>query len=248
MTARAFALKDKIAIVAGDNKFWTKPLVAALAAAGADIAVIAKNSSKLTEAVEAARKAGRKAIAIPTEVTSSPQVKKAVEQVIGEYGRIDILVNVADVPFFQPFLDIKVTEWDKVMDYNFNSVMNFCRTAGKQMLVQKKGRIINLISGLAERGIANGTAYCVSMGSVLQLTKALAQEWALQGVTVNAIGTGWFTESGIATDETLARYIPEKRYGKPEEIGSLVVYLSSDITDFTTGQFMFVDGGLMAHA
>jgi len=86
------------------------------------------------------------------------------------------------------------------------------------------------------------------MGGVLQLTRALAQEWALQGITVNAIGTGWFTEPGKPVDEALARYIPEKRYGKPEEIGSLVVYLASDITEFTTGQFMFVDGGLMAHA
>ncbi|HEX9896473.1 MAG TPA: SDR family oxidoreductase [Dehalococcoidales bacterium] len=248
MTAKAFLLKDKVALVGGDNKFWTKPVAAALAGAGADIAVVAKASSKLTESVEAVRKAGRKAIAIPTDVTNSIQVQKAVNQVIAEYGRIDVLVNTGDTPFFQPFLEIKVTEWEKVMDYNFNSVMNFCRATGKQMLVQKKGRIINIISGLAERGIANGAAYCVSMGSVLQLTKALAQEWALQGVTVNAIGTGWFTETGKPVDETLARYIPEKRYGKPEEIGSLVVYLASDVTEFTTGQFMFVDGGLMAHA
>jgi NAD(P)-dependent dehydrogenase (short-subunit alcohol dehydrogenase family) len=134
------------------------------------------------------------------------------------------------------------------MDHNFNSVMNFCRAAGRQMLVQKKGRIINIVSGLAERGIANGTAYCVSMGAVLQLTKALALEWALTGVTVNAIGTGWFTEDGSAADDAIARYIPVKRYGKPYEVGSLVVYLASDVTDFTTGQFMFVDGGLMAHA
>jgi NAD(P)-dependent dehydrogenase (short-subunit alcohol dehydrogenase family) len=248
MTAKAFLLKDKVALVGGDNKFWTRPVVAALAGAGADIAIVAKASSKLTESVEAVRKAGRKAIAIPTDVTNSIQVQKAVNQVIAEYGRIDVLVNTGDTPFFQPFLEIKVTEWEKVMDYNFNSVLNFCRAAGKQMLVQKKGRIINIISGLAERGIANGAAYCVSMGSVLQLTKALAQEWALQGVTVNAIGTGWFTETGKPVDETLARYIPEKRYGKPEEIGSLVVYLASDVTEFTTGQFMFVDGGLMAHA
>lgn len=248
MTAKAFLLKDKVALVGGDNKFWTKSVVTALAGAGADIAIAAKGSPRLTEAVEAVRKAGRKAIAIPTDVTNATQVQKAVNQVIAEYGCIDILVNAGDTPFFQPFLEIKATEWDKVMDYNFNSVMNFCRATGKQMLVQKKGRIINIISGLAERGIANGSAYCVAMGSVLQLTKALALEWALQGITVNAIGTGWFTEPGKPVDETLARYIPEKRYGKPEEIGSLVVYLASDVTEFTTGQFMFVDGGLMAHA
>ena len=248
MTAKAFLLKDKVALVGGDNKFWTKAVAAALAGAGADIAIATKASPRLTESVEAVRKAGRKAIAIPTDVANSIQVQKAVNQVIAEYGRIDVLVNTGDTPFFQPFLEIKVTEWDKVMDYNFNFALNFCRTAGKQMLVQKKGRIINIVSGLAERGMANGSAYCVSMGSVLQLTRALAQEWALQGITVNAIGTGWFTEDGKPVDEALARYIPEKRYGKPEEIGSLVVYLASDVTEFTTGQFMFVDGGLMAHA
>ena len=248
MTAKAFLLKDKIALVGGENKFWTKPIVSALASAGADVAIAAKASPKLTEAVEAVHRAGRKAIAIPTDVTNAVQVQKTVNQVIAEYGRIDILVNAGDVHFFQPFLEIKVAEWDKIVDYNFNSVLNFCRATGKQMLVQKKGRIINVISGLAERGITNGSAYCVSMGGVLQLTRSLAQEWALQGITVNAIGTGWFTEPGKLVDETLARYIPEKRYGKPEEIGSLVVYLASDVTEFTTGQFMFVDGGLMAHA
>jgi NAD(P)-dependent dehydrogenase (short-subunit alcohol dehydrogenase family) len=134
------------------------------------------------------------------------------------------------------------------MDYNFKSALNFCRTAGKQMLKQKNGRIINIVSGLAERGIVNGSAYCVAMGGVLQMTRALALEWALKGITVNAIGTGWFTESGRQMDETLTRYIPVKRYGQPEEVGSLTVYLASDVTEFTTGQFMYVDGGLMAHA
>ena len=248
MTAKAFALDGKIALVAGESKFWTKAVVGALAGAGADIAIAAKSTPKLTEAVEAARKAGRKAIAIPTDVTVGAQVKKAVEQVIGEYGRIDILVNAADIQIFQPFLEISNADWQRTMDNNFNSVANFTRATGRQMLVQKKGRIINIISGLAERGMANGAAYCVSMGAVLQLTKTLALEWALSGITVNAIGTGWYTETGRAADETLARYIPAKRYGKPEELGSLVIYLASDITEFTTGQFMFVDGGLMAHA
>jgi 2-deoxy-D-gluconate 3-dehydrogenase len=248
MTAKSFALNGKIALVAGESKFWTKPVVAALAAAGADIAIAARSTPKLTEAVEAARRAGRKAIAIPTDCANGPQVKRAVEQVISEYGRLDILVNAADIQIFQPFLEITNTDFQRAMDYNFNSVANFIRAAGRQMLVQKKGRIINIISGLAERGMANGAAYCVSMGAVLQLTKTLALEWALSGITVNAIGTGWYTETGKAADETLARYIPAKRYGKPEELDSLVVYLASDVTEFTTGQFMFVDGGLMAHA
>jgi len=249
MTAKAFQLKDKVALVAGDSKLWTKPVAVALADAHADIAIAAKSSPKLTEAVEAVRQeTDNKALEIPTDVTDAKQVKDAVDQVIAEYGRIDILVNAGDIHFFQPFMDIKNDEWDKVMGYNFNSALNFIRAAGKQMLEQRNGRIINIVSGLAERGMANGSAYCVSMGGVLQLTRALAMEWASQGITVNAIGTGWFTEPGKQIDERLARYIPVRRYGEPEEIGSLVVYLSSDATEFTTGQIMYVDGGLMAHA
>ena len=249
MTAEAFSLKDKAVIVAGDSKLWTKPVVAAVAGAGADVAVVGRNTPKLTEAVEAARAAGRKAIAIPTDVTDPAEVQKAVQQATAEYGRIDVLVNATDVPLFQPFLEIDEGDWQKALDYNFNSVASFCRAAGKQMLAQKSGRIINIISGLAERGMVNGAAYCVGMGGVLQLTKVLALEWALEGIAVNAIGTGWFTETGEApAAESLARYIPAKRYGTPGEIGSLVVYLASDVTEFTTGQFMFVDGGVMAHA
>jgi 2-dehydro-3-deoxy-D-gluconate 5-dehydrogenase len=248
MTAKAFLLKDKVALVAGDSQLWTKPVAAALAGAGADLAIAAKSSPILTEAVEAVHKIGQKALAIPLDVAKAAQVQKAVRQVIAEYGRLDILINAGDVHFFQPFMKIKNAEWGKVMDYNFKSALNFCRAAGKQMLKQKNGRIINIVSGLAERGIVNGSAYCVAMGGVLQLTRALALEWALKGITVNAIGTGWFTEPDKPMDEALARYIPVKRYGQPEEVGSLAVYLASEVTGFTTGQFMFVDGGLMAHA
>ncbi len=248
MTAKVFGLKGKIALVAGESPFWAKYVVEALANAGADVAIAAKSSPKLTAAVEAARKAGGKAIAIPTDVTNPAAVQKAVQQVVSEYGRLDILVNVADVMFFEPFTEIKDADWLKALDYNLNSVMYFCRAAGKQMLEQKKGRIINIVSGLAERGIVNGAAYCAGMGGTLELTRCLALEWAQNGITVNAIGTGWFTENGEPRDPNLVKYIPAKRYGKASEVGSTVVYLASDATEFTTGQFMFVDGGVLAHA
>jgi NAD(P)-dependent dehydrogenase (short-subunit alcohol dehydrogenase family) len=202
----------------------------------------------MSDAAEAVKKNNQKTLTIPIDVTHAKQVQTAVEQAITEFDHIDILINTGDIHFFKPFVEIKNNEWKKVMDYNFYSALYFCQAVGKHMLERKKGRIINVISGLSERGMANGSAYCVSMGSVLQLTRALAMEWALEGITVNAIGTGWFSESGQSIDENLTKYIPAKRYGKPEEIGSLAVYLASDVTEFTTGQVMYVDGGLMAHA
>lgn len=249
MTAKDFNLKGKIALVAGDSKFWAKPLVAALASAGADIAIAAKSSPKLTEAVDAARGLKRKATAYPTDITNSRQVQKTVQQAVADFGKIDILVNTTDIQFFQPFTEITDVDWQKVLDYNLNSTMHFCQAAGKQMLTQKKGRIINVISCLAERGIINGAAYCASMGGVLELTRALALEWADKGITVNAIGTGWFaTPDKQPLEENQLRYLPLKRYGKPEEISSLVVYLASDTTNFVTGHIMYADGALMSHA
>jgi len=102
----------------------------------------------------------------------------------------------------------------------------------------------------AERGMENGAAYCAAMGGVLQLTRVLDLEWAGHGITINAVGAGWFSETeqtGAAQEELLLKYIPLKRYGLPDEVGSLVVYLASDATDFFSGQFLHVDGAVMSH-
>ena len=251
MGSQEFNLSGKKALVAGDSRFWGKHAAAALAEAGADVAVAARSSQKLEEAVGEVERLGKKAVAIPADMTKSAQVQKMVEQAITEFGRIDILVNAADREFAKPFLEITEDEWHRVMEANLTSTFLCCQAVGKQMLKQKKGRVINITSCLAERGLVNGSAYCVATGGVLQLTRALAIEWAREGITVNAIGAGWFSETektGVAQEDLLLRYLPLKRYGHPREIGSLVVYLASDATEFVTGQFLYVDGALMAHA
>lgn len=237
--------------MAGDSRFWGKAAAAALAEAGADVAIAAQNSKKVEEAAGEVQRLGRKAIAIARDLTKSAEVQKMVEQAVAELGKIDILVNTADLEFAKPFLEIAEDEWHRVIEANLTPVFLCCQAVGKHMLQQKKGRIINVTSCLAERGLVNGAAYCAVTGGVLQLTKALALEWARDGITVNAIGAGWFSEiekTGAAQEDSLLRYLPLKRYGHPSEIGSLVVYLASEATDFITGQFMYVDGALMAHA
>ncbi len=250
MVSEAFKLDGKTALVAGDSPFWSEYVATALAEAGADVAVAARNSEKLTKAVEKVRGLGRKAVAIPTDMTQSSQVSKMAEQVVAEFGRIDILVNATDLQFARPFLETTEDEWQKCIDGNLTPVVRCCQAVGKQMLQQKKGRIINVISCLAERGMDNGAAYCAAMGGVLQLTRVLDLEWARHGITINAVGTGWFSETeqtGAPQEELLLKYIPLKRYGRPDEVGSLVVYLASDATDFFSGQFLHVDGAVMSH-
>ena len=251
MVSAEFKLDGKKALVAGDSQFWSKYVAVALAEAGADVAIAARNSKKIEEAVAEVAGLGRKAVAIPTDTTKYSEVQNMVEKAIAELGKIDILVNAADRPFGKPFLEMTEDEWHQVMDVNLNAVSLCCQAVGKHMLQQKKGKIINLTSCLAERGLINGAAYCVATSGVVQLTRVLSLEWAREGITVNAIGAGWFSETektGAEQEDYLLRYLPLKRYGHPKEVGSLVVYLTSDATSFVTGQFIYADGAVMAHA
>ena len=250
MIAEEFKLRGKTALVAGDSKHWSKYAAAALAEAGANVVVAARNVKKMEEAAEEVRRQGTKALTIQTDTTDSAQVQTMAERTVAEFGRIDILVNATDLLFAKPFLETSESEWRRVLDVNLTSVFHCCQAVGEQMLKQKKGRIINIISCLAERGMENSAAYCAAMGGVLQLTRVLDLEWARHGITTNAVGTGWISETektGAPQEELLLKYLPLKRYGHPSEMGSLLIYLASDATDFYSGQFLYVDGAVMSH-
>ncbi len=250
MVSQAFRLDGKTALVAGDSRYWTRYAAAALAEAGANVAVMARKPERLEAAAEAVRQQGGRVLAIPGDTVKAADVATAAEKAVAEFGRIDILVNTTECQFARPFLETTEAEWRRVLDVHLMSAFNTCQVVGRRMVEQKKGRIINILSCLAERGVENFAAYCVAMGGVLQLTRALDIEWARHGVTTNAIGVGWMSEeerTGAPQEEFLLKYLPLKRYGHPREMGSLLVYLASDTTDFFSGQFLYVDGAVMSH-
>ena len=208
MVAKDFELGGKVALVAGDSEYWSKYAGAALAEAGAAVAFAARNTKRIDEAVGEVSRYGQKTLTLKTDMTDAAQVQKMVDRVISEFGRVDILVNANDLQFAKPFLDTSESEWHRVFDANLDSVFHCCQAVGRQMIKQGKGRIINLISCMAERGVENYAAYCAAMGGVLQLTRALDIEWARHGITVNAIGTGWMSETeqtGAPQEELLLR-------------------------------------------
>ena len=246
-----YKLSDKVAIVAGYSDEITPFLAEALAEAGARVFVIAHRHELIEETVRRVRNLGGEASGTLCDSTREEKVELALEDAVSQFGHVDILVNNFRTEFAKPFDQVTLSEFETVMDRNVKSVFLMCRAAGKRMLQQGRGRVVNIISGLAERGLWNSAAYCASQGAVLQLTRALALEWGRHYIRVNAIGTGWFSAEEVppeeAQKELLVRYIPLRRRGHPRDIAPLLVFLASDACDYTTGQPIYVDGGLMAH-
>ena len=250
-----YRLTDRVAIVAGDGSLdsnvFTPYLAEALAEAGARVFVAARSADVMDESVRRANAFGGEAHGILCDHTSEQDVETAFTQALNRLGRVDILVNNLRTEFGKPFDQVTVDEYETIMDRNVRSVFLMCRAAGTRMMVQGGGRIVNIISGLAERGLWNSAAYCASQGAVLQLTKALGLEWGRHNIRVNAIGTGWFSSEELSPEEAqkelLVRFIPLRRKGHPRDIAPALVYLASDSCDYTTGQAIYIDGGLMAH-
>jgi NAD(P)-dependent dehydrogenase (short-subunit alcohol dehydrogenase family) len=228
----------------------------ALAEAGANVGVTTTTRAKREEVVanSCANEVwalDRKGFAQAIDVADEADVQAVVRRTVSEFGSLDILVNAHDLAFGKPLAEITASEWRRVIDVNLTGVYLACRAAGEVMLARGSGRIINVASILGERGLANGSAYCAAQAAVLNLTRALALEWARTGVTVNAIGAGWTEGMGIIGGNEgraqLERYLPYKRLGKPEEIGGAVVYVASDIAEYMTGQVLWIEGGALSH-
>ena len=240
-------LEGDVAILVGRKGKLLEDLTSALAEAGATVIVAGPVNDEIEQAAEKARINGHKAFAIHVDIASQKQIQNFVDKIISTFGHIDILVNDLTVPFGKPFTDMTEAEWDHAMDANVKSIFLSSKVIGEHMKEQKSGRIVNIISGLAERGLPNGAAYCAGMGAISQLTRSLALEWARDNVRINAIGMGWMeAEDGAEPDDPIARFIPMGRRGRPEDIAPLAILLASKGSSYLTGYIYFVDGGLMA--
>jgi NAD(P)-dependent dehydrogenase (short-subunit alcohol dehydrogenase family) len=256
MGLEEFSLHDKAALVMGASSPIGGAVAIALAEAGAKVAVTTLLPSKreaatVTSCLNAIRALNRPGFAQSIDTTSESDVTTLVQRMVSELGRLDILVNAHDLIFAKPLPEVTPVEWRRVLEVNLTGVYLACRAAAEPMLAQGKGRIINLVSLLGERGMANGSAYCAAQAGVLNLTRALALEWARRGITVNALGAGWTEGMGLIADEAvrkqLARYLPQRRLAQPQEISGAAVYLASEAAEFLTGQVIWVAGGALSH-
>ena len=256
MVAEQFSLAGKSALVIGASNSLGRAAAVALAEGGADAGVATTTRSQREEvaANSCANEIwalNRRGFARSIDASDEDDIEGVVEHAVSELGSLDILVNAPDLHFAKPLTDISLAEWRRVIDANLTSVFLSCRAAARAMLKQESGRIVNISSVLAERGMANGSAYCAAQAGVLNMTRALALEWAKSGVTVNAVGAGWIDAGGFLADENmrrqLERYLPYKRLAEPDEISGAVVYLASDAAAYLTGQVIWIEGGALSH-
>ena len=244
-------LTGKRAIITADRRGWTPYFASALAEAGADVAVAGSRFSDMTEAVAAAKSQGRRGLAIETDLTDAASVYEMAATAVGELGGVDILINNARAEFGKRFELVSEDEWDRFMAFTVKSMFLTCQAVGRRMLGQGSGHVVNIGSGLSQRGLWNSVAACAAQGAIHQLTSSLALEWGRQGIRVNGIGAGWVTPEEQTEDdqkELLVRYLPSRRKGHPNDLAALLVYLSSDACDYVTGQTIFIDGGALSHA
>ena len=243
-----YGLSGQLAMFATSGGDEGPFLAGALAEAGATVFTVAR-TQRLLDAVMAALPAGSHgAVMNPGSDVSAARVLAEFDR---RHDRVDILVNDTRSMFAAPLGDITTLTWEKVQTRNVKMAFLLAQQVLPRMAQREYGRVVNVISELAERGMVNGSAFAASQAALLSLTRSLAVEWGRHNIRINALGTGWIDSTGQPVEqqleELLVRYTPLRRKGRPEDIGPLLVYLCSESCDYSTGQPVYVDGGLNAH-
>jgi len=248
----AFDLSGKVALVTGASRGLGAGMALALADAGADVAIHA--SERPPSATETAITAkGRQARSFTANLARRDEANSLIPSVIDAFGRLDILVNNAGMTLRTPAALHPDEMWDEVIEVNLSSVFRLCRAAGAHMLERGKGgKIVNVASLLSFQGGITVPGYAAAKGGVAQLTKALANEWAVNGINVNAIAPGYMNtdiNNALQADPVRSRQISERipagRWGEPQDLGGAVVFLASRASDYVNGHVLVVDGGWM---
>lgn len=250
-----FDLTGRVAVISGASSGLGLQMAKGIAGQGADLVIMARRKEKLEKAAEEIRALGVKCFVIQCDVTDTDSVNKAAEEAIKEYGKIDILFNVAGSAKNAGVLNMTDEEWDFTIQANLTSVFKVTRAFGKYMAEKKYGRIINIASmyGLVGNTSIDTVAYHASKGGVVNMTRAVAAELAKYNITCNAICPGYFatelTTDVLKTDEFTAYMkatVPMGRYGVEGELNAAAIFLASDEASYVTGLICTVDGGYTA--
>ena len=246
-----FDLSGRVAAVTGANTGIGQAIALALAAAGADVALIGRTPA--TDTAEQVQALGRRAAIVSADLSTIAPVERVVTETLDALGRLDILVNNAGIIRRADAVDFTEEDWDAVVDTNLKSVFFLSQAAGRHMIAQGRGRIINIASMLTFQGGVRVPSYTASKSGIGGLTKLLANEWARHGVTVNAIAPGYIATNTTAAlqadpvrNTAILDRIPAGRWGDPADLGGAAVFLASDAAAYVQGHILAVDGGWLA--
>ncbi len=254
MIEKLFSLRGKVALITGGSRGIGQAIARAFAEAGAGVVVSSRNKRppELENVAEQICALGRKALAIPAHVGKKEDVQNLIQKTLREFGRIDILVNNAGAnPVLSTMVDLEDKAFEKVLEINLKGAFLMSKAAAKEMIKQGGGRIINISSISGLRGRADGTgAYCISKAAMNMMTQVMAMELARHNILVNAIAPGSikteFSRVNWTDPERKAQRLREiqlKRFGEPEEVVGLALFLASEASSFITGEIIRVDGG-----
>jgi 2-deoxy-D-gluconate 3-dehydrogenase len=248
-----FDLTGKKAIVTGAGNGLGRGMATGLHKAGAEVVIMDINENARASAEELGRE-GAPVHYIQGNLMDRQDLQRAFQEAVDLLGgRLDILINNAGMHDRRSCLDLPVEDWDKVIELNITAVFHLCKLAGGVMIPQGRGKIINMASMLSFIGGFNATAYAVSKGGVAQLTKSLSNEWAMKGIQVNALAPGYMSTSmnnDLLQDDVrlpqITSRIPAGRWGTPQDLEGIAVFLASEESNYITGAVIPVDGGYLA--
>jgi 2-deoxy-D-gluconate 3-dehydrogenase len=248
-TLKLFSLEQRVAIVTGGNRNIGYGLSRGLAGAGARVLIANRGATSGHAAAEGLRAEGHDVAAVEADVADPAACRRMAQAALDRWGRIDILVNNAAVRVDKTAVDHTGEDVDWIMGINVRGILQACQAVYPAMRAQKKGRIINIGSISAYRGVWKRTSYSASKGAVAALTRGLALEWAADGITVNTLSPGAVAADGRPPDPSNPRYratvdlIPLGRFSPPDDLVGLCVFLASDASEYLTGQDILIDGG-----
>ena len=243
-------LEGKKAVVTGGGRGIGRCIALALAAGGADVAVLDMDEAGAVETAGLIEGTGRKSLALAVDVSRLSAVEEAINKILDLWDSIDIVVNNAGITRDNLLMRMKEDEWDSVIAVNLKGSFNLCKAVARSMMKQRSGCIVNIASIVGMMGNAGQVNYAASKGGLIALTKSLAKEMASRGIRVNAIAPG-FIETQMTQKLTedvksaIMKQVPLGRWGTGEDVANIALFLVSDASSYITGQVIQVDGGMV---
>jgi NAD(P)-dependent dehydrogenase (short-subunit alcohol dehydrogenase family) len=249
-----FDLTGRVAIITGGSVGLGRQMAEGLAEMGANLVLCARKKERCEQAADELKLLGVQTLALGCDVKNLDQVQAVVDAAVSKFGRIDILINNAGTSWGAPIEEMRLENWNKVIETNLTGTFLFSQTVGKVMVPQRRGKVINIASVAGLRGAPpefQAIGYHTSKGGVIAFTKDLACKWGIHNIQVNAIAPGWFPTnmSQVVMERNKDAFlskIPLRRFGNEHDLKGAAVYLSSDASDYVTGHVLIVDGGQTA--